>query len=74
MKEETSKEEWVLLVSIPWDSANTSSTSTTNVIEGFASAALCQHAEAKIRAALAACLGAGSRSSTYGRVVYLRRK
>ena len=65
--------EWVLVVSIMWASTRTSS-STTNVIEGFATETLCRQAETAIRDELRASLGPRVVTQSYGRVVCVQRK
>jgi hypothetical protein len=67
--------EWVLILSIQWGSASTStSTSTTNAIEGFTSAALCQTAAQAIKTELDLPFAPIGRANTLGRIVCVQRK
>ena len=65
--------EWVLIESLLWAGIRNSS-STTTVVEGFASETLCRQAEAAIKAELRASLGPRVKADSYGRAVCVQRK
>ena len=66
--------EWVLFVSLQWIVFGSPTPPTTQIIQPFASADLCNKAAEQIRNEINAPLGGNQRVQTLGRVVCLERK
>jgi hypothetical protein len=66
--------EWVLLVSLQWVVSGSPTPPTTEHIQSFASAELCNKAAEAIRNEINAPLMVNPRAQTLGRVVCIQRK
>jgi hypothetical protein len=68
--------EWAFIVSIIRVSGPSNNSSTTNVIEGFKTEALCRQVVQAIKAEMAAVLPGprGGKPSTWGRVLCVQRQ